>query len=271
MNIYVKFITLYCLLCLLSCAAKQQKKTTKSPPNILLILTDDQGWGDLSINGNTNLRTPNIDQLAGNGVTLDRFYVSPVCSPTRAEILTGRYAVRSGVYSTSQGGERIDLDETTLADIFQRAGYTTGALGKWHSGMQYPYHPNGRGFEEFYGFCSGHWGNYIDPVLEHNGNLVKGEGFLPDDLTNKTIHFIEKNKDRPFFAYLPLNTPHSPMHMPDKWWERFKDKELNMLGDGRQKEEIGHTKAALAFVENIDYNVGRIVQKLQALDLEENT
>jgi len=257
--------------CLFACATPPKNTAPTSPPNILFILTDDQGWGDLSVNGNNNLHTPNIDQLAKNGATLDRFFVSPVCSPTRAEILTGRYAVRSGVYSTSQGGERIDLDETTIADVFKQAGYATGAFGKWHSGMQYPYHPNGRGFDEYYGFCSGHWGNYIDPVLEHNGDLVMGEGFLPDDLTNKAMAFIAQNKDRPFFAYLPLNTPHSPMHMPDEWWDRFKDKDLKLLGDGRGKEEIEHTKAALAFVENIDYNVGRIVQKLQALDLANNT
>ncbi|MEM6320810.1 MAG: arylsulfatase [Bacteroidota bacterium] len=248
-----------------------ESTTEQRPPNILLILTDDQGWGDLSINGNTNLQTPNIDRLTKNGATLDRFFVSPVCSPTRAEILTGRYALRSGVYSTSQGGERIDLDETTMADYFKAAGYQTGAFGKWHSGMQYPYHPNGRGFDEFYGYCSGHWGNYIDPMLEHNGQLVQGEGFLPDDLTNKTMEFIEKNRDQPFFAYLPFNTPHNPMQMPDEWWKPFEEKELTMLGDGRQAEIVGHTKAALAFCENIDWNVGRIIKKLQDLNLEENT
>ena len=245
--------------------------TEEKSPNIVFILTDDQGWGDLSINGNQNLQTPNIDNLGKNGAILDRFYVSAVCSPTRAEILTGRYAVRCGVYSTSQGGERIDLDETTIAQVFQNAGYKTGAFGKWHSGMQYPYHPNGRGFEEFYGFCSGHWGNYLDPMLEHNGELIQGKGFLPDDLTNKAMEFIEKNKDQPFFAYLPYNTPHSPMQMPDEWWDKFKDKELSFLGDGRRAEKIGHTKAALAFVENIDWNVGRLVNKLESLDLLDNT
>jgi len=269
---HIHFFLLPLLLILIvACNTSNDTSSNKQPPNILFILTDDQGWGDLSVNGNKNLKTPNIDNLAKNGATLDRFYVSAVCSPTRAEILTGRYAVRSGVYSTSQGGERIDLDEMTIAKVFQKSGYKTGAFGKWHSGMQYPYHPNGRGFEEYYGFCSGHWGNYINPILEHNGNLVKGKGFLPDDLTNKTMAFIEKNKDQPFFAYLPLNTPHSPMHMPQAWWDKFKDKELTDLGDGRRTEKIEHTKAALAFVENIDWNVGRLMKKLQDLGLEENT
>ncbi|HSI76483.1 MAG TPA: sulfatase-like hydrolase/transferase, partial [Lunatimonas sp.] len=151
--------------------------TSQKPPNVVIILTDDQGWGDLSHSGNTNLSTPNIDQLATQGVSFERFYVQPVCSPTRAELLTGRYHLRSGVYGTSSGEERLDLDEVTLADIFKDAGYTTGAFGKWHSGMQYPYHPNGRGFDEFYGFCSGHWGDYFSPMLEHNGQLVRGNGF----------------------------------------------------------------------------------------------
>ncbi len=271
---FIKTTLLYFFISsLIACQPSKETTAVKDlpPPNVLFILTDDQGWGDLSINGNQNLQTPNIDQLAKNGALLDRFYVSPVCSPTRAEILTGRYAVRSGVYSTSQGGERIDLDETTIAEVFKQAGYKTGAFGKWHSGMQYPYHPNGRGFDEYYGFCSGHWGNYIDPMLEHNGELVQGVGFLPDDLTNKAMTFIEKNKDQPFFAYLPFNTPHSPMQMPDEWWNKFKDKELTYLGDGRGKEEIEHTKPALAFCENIDWNVGRLVQKLKDLGIEENT
>jgi len=130
-------------------------------PNVLVILTDDQGWGDLSLNGNTNLATPKIDSLARDGAMFERFYVCPVCSPTRAEFLTGRYHVRGGVFSTSTGGERLDLDETTIAQAFKAAGYATGAFGKWHNGTQYPYHPNARGFDEFYGFCSGHWGDYF--------------------------------------------------------------------------------------------------------------
>ena len=104
-------------------------------PNIVVILTDDQGWGDLSLNGNTNLATPNIDSLASDGAMFENFYVSPVCSPTRAEFLTGRYHPRANVYSTSAGGERLDLDETTIADVFKKEGYATGAFGKWHNGM----------------------------------------------------------------------------------------------------------------------------------------
>jgi len=175
------------------------------PPNVVLIVSDDQGWGDLSLHGNTNIRTPNIDSIALNGASFSKFFVSPVCSPTRAELLTGRYHPRTGVYCTSAGGERMNLDETTIADIFKQAGYATGVFGKWHNGMQYPYHPNGRGFDEFYGFASGHWGDYFSPaLLEHNGELVQGEGYLVDDFTEKALSFIETHKENPFFVYIPL-------------------------------------------------------------------
>jgi len=241
------------------------------PPNVILILTDDQGWGDLSVTGNINLETPNIDRLAEEGITFEHFFVSPVCSPTRAELLTGRYHPRGGIYSTSEGGERLDADETTIAEVFKKAGYATAAYGKWHNGMQPPYHPNARGFEDFYGFCSGHWGDYFSPVLEHNGAIVKGNGFIVDDFTDHGINFIEKNKDRPFFLYLPYNTPHSPMQVPDKWWNKFENKEMILTHHIPEREDIAFTRAALAMCENIDWNVGRITNKIEELGLAGNT
>lgn len=244
-----------------------------SPPNVVVILTDDQGWGDLGMNGNTNLSTPNIDRLAREGAHFERFYVCPVCSPTRAEFLTGRYHPRGGVYSTSAGGERLDLDEVTIADTFRAAGYATGAFGKWHNGMQHPYHPNGRGFEEFYGFCSGHWGNYFSPPLEHNGRIVQGDGFVIDDFTTRAMAFIEKSvkRGRPFFAYLPYNTPHSPMQVPDRWWKKFREKEVAMRNRNPKKENAGHIRAALAMCENIDWNVGRLTNHLDKLGIARET
>jgi len=243
----------------------------KTSPNVVLFITDDQGWGDLSYNGNTNLQTPNIDGLATNGISFENFYVQPVCSPTRAELLTGRHFTRLGVYGTSAGAERMNLDETTLADILKKEGYATAAYGKWHNGMQPPYHPNSRGFDDFYGFASGHWGSYFDPMLEHNGGIVRGEGFLVNDLTDRGLQFIEKEKEGPFFLYLPYNTPHSPMQVPDAYWNKFKDKPLEKRYTGEEKEDINFTKAALAMVENIDFNVGRVTKKLKELGLEENT
>jgi arylsulfatase A-like enzyme len=268
LRIYLPLINLMFLILLfsMSCSHPLERR-----PNIILILSDDQGWGDLSVTGNANLSTPNIDNLAKTGVTFNHFYVSPVCSPTRAEMLSGRYFVRGGVYSTSAGGERLDLDETTLAEIFKNAGYATAAYGKWHNGMQPPYHPNARGFDDFYGFCSGHWGNYFSPVLEHNGKLVNGKGYIIDDLTDYALEFISKNKDNPFFLYLPFNTPHSPMQVPDQWWNQFRDKDLKRRHRDPEKEDIPFTRAALAMCENIDWNVGRLVTGLDELELMENT
>ena len=246
---------------------------TADRPNVVVILSDDQGWGDLSLHGNPNLKTPNIDSLARDGAHVQNFYVCAVCSPTRAEFLTGRYHTRMGVYSTSAGGERFNADEQTIAEVFRDAGYATAAYGKWHSGMQYPYHPNARGFADFYGFCSGHWGNYFSPMLEHNGQIVQGKGFIVDDLFNHAIDFISTNRENPFFVYLPLNTPHSPMQVPDKFWDRFKDKEIvpDPTKENAKKQNITHTRAALAMCENIDENVGRLLKELDESKLADNT
>jgi arylsulfatase A-like enzyme len=240
-------------------------------PNIVIILSDDQGWGDLSLTGNKNLRTPNIDALARGGAVLDHFFVCAVCSPTRAEFLSGRYHPRCGVRGVTTGQERMNLDERTLADTLKAAGYATGAFGKWHNGSQWPYHPNARGFDEYYGFTSGHWGEYFDPPLEHNGRMVRGKGYVTDDFTSHAITFIEQNQARPFLCYLPLNTPHSPFSVPDEYWDRFKDKPLEMRARDANREDVATTRCALAMCENIDANVGRLLRRLDDLKLTERT
>jgi arylsulfatase A-like enzyme len=240
-------------------------------PNLVVILADDQGWGDLSLTGNKNLRTPNIEALARGGAVLDQFFVCPVCSPTRAEFLTGRYHSRCGVRGVSTGQERMNLDERTLAEMLKAAGYSTGAFGKWHNGSQWPYHPNARGFDEYYGFTSGHWGEYFDPPMEHNGQMVRGKGFIADDFTNHALAFIEQHQAHPFFCYLPLNTPHSPFCVPDEYWDRFKDKPLEMRARDSQREDLATTRCALAMCENIDANVGRVVRRLDELNLTDRT
>lgn len=247
-----------------------EERSIPTRPNILLIISDDQGWGDLGVNGNSSVHTPRIDAMAEAGVQFTRFYVSPVCSPTRAELLTGRYHPRGGIYDTSSGGERLDLDETTVAELFQSSGYRTGAFGKWHNGSQPPYHPNNRGFEEYYGFASGHWGNYFSPMLERNGEVVQGEGFIIDDLTNQTLKFIEEEIDQPFFAWLALNTPHSPMQVPDLWWDRYENDSIppHRYQDSESPDK---TRAAWALCENIDWNVGRMLDRLDSLGKLENT
>ena len=254
-------------------ACTSEVMSKERDPNVVVFLADDQGWGDLSINGNPNIKTPSIDSLARDGATIDHFYVCAVCSPTRAEFLTGRYHTRMGVFSTSTGGERFNADEETIAEVFGRAGYATAAFGKWHSGMQYPYHPNARGFDDFYGFCSGHWGHYFSPMLERNGEIVTGEGFIIDDLTSQAMSFIREKKDQPFFVYLPYNTPHSPMQVPDENWDQFKEKKIvsDAAEANARSEKLDHTRAALAMTQNIDQNVGRVLSLLDDLAISEDT
>jgi arylsulfatase A-like enzyme len=223
------------------------------------------------VHGNRNLSTPRIDSLAREGAIFDRFYACPLCAPTRAELLTGRYHPRGGVHGVTTGAERLNLDERTVADVFRAAGYATAAFGKWHNGTQYPYHPNGRGFAEYYGFCSGHWGHYFDPLLEHNGQLLHGKGFIIDDLTDHALAFIEQHRDGPFFCYLPYNTPHTPWQVPDRFFNKFRDQPISMRYAGPQKELLDQTRCALAMCENIDWNVGRVLDRLAALGVAENT
>ncbi len=250
-------------------AAACQKSATR--PNVLVILTDDQGWGDLSIHGNTNLSTPHIDSLAKDGALLEQFFVCAVCAPTRAEFLTGRYHPRGGVRGVSTGAERLNLQERTVANLFQNEGYATACFGKWHNGSQHPYHPNSRGFQEYYGFTSGHWGDYFSPELDHNGELTQGDGFLVDDLTNHAIDFMKQQSDKPFFCYLPLNTPHSPMQVPDRFYEKFASFQPAMLATDASTEDVAMTRAALAMCENIDWNVGRILSALDEMGQAGNT
>lgn len=240
-------------------------------PNVVLVLTDDQGWGDLSCSGNTNLSTPNIDRLAADGATMEHFYVQPLCAPTRAEILTGRYFARTGVHGVTRRAECLNLDETTIADVFRTGGYATGCFGKWHSGSAYPYHPNGRGFDEFCGFCCGHWSHYFNSTLEHNGEETRGEGYIIDALTDRAMAFIEQHRDEPFFCYVPFNTPHSPFQAPDRWYDKFADAELEMHHRDPEKEDLPAIRCVLAMCENIDWNLGRLVDKVEELGLTNDT
>ncbi len=240
-------------------------------PNVLIFLADDAGWGDYSRNGNKQVSTPHIDSIAEQGVTLDRFYVCPVCAPTRAEFLTGRYHSRTGVYGVSIGQERMDLDERTIADAFKSAGYATGAFGKWHNGSQWPYHPMARGFDEYFGHTAGHWGEYFDPPLEHNGKLIRARGYIVDACTDQAIDFIERNHQKPFFCYVPFTTPHSPWAVPNDDWQRFRDKPIPQRSSQPKDEVLDETRCALAMIENQDRNVGRILDQLASLRIAENT
>ncbi len=245
--------------------------TAATQPNVIVILADDAGWGDYSFNGNRQLATPNIDALAKAGAHFDRFFVQPVCSPTRSEFLTGRYHRRLGVTGVSTGHERMNLDEKTFADSFKAAGYVTGIFGKWHNGSQWPYHPLARGFDTFWGYTSGHWGEYLDAPLEHNGVMKTSKGYIVDVLTEKALQFIDRNKGKPFLCYVPFTTPHSPWSVPPEDWNRFKDKPITQTATQPALEKLDETRCAQAMLENQDRNVGRILAKLKELNLENDT
>jgi arylsulfatase A-like enzyme len=256
------------LACLLLLACRLSGATQ---PNVVVLLADDAGWGDYSFNGNRQIATPNIDSIARGGVHFERFFVQPVCSPTRSEFLTGRYHRRLGVYGVSTGQERMNPDEKTFADSFKAAGYVTGIFGKWHNGSQWPYHPLARGFETFWGYTSGHWGEYFDAPLEHNGVMKSSQGYIVDVLTDKALQFIERNQAKPFLCFVPFTTPHSPWSVPASDWARFKDKPIAQTATQAANERVNETRCALAMVENQDRNVGRILAKLKELHLENDT
>jgi arylsulfatase A len=236
------------------------EKRAPIPTNVILILTDDQGYGDLRIHGNDSINTPVLDQLARESARFDRFYVSPLCAPTRASILTGRYHLRTRTVSVSNGLETMDAAEYTLAELFKDNDYQTGIFGKWHNGQHYPNHPLVQGFDEFTGFLAGHWSNYFDTHVEKNEKVYEAAGYLPDVLTDEAIAFMEKNKAQPFFTYLAYNTPHSPHQVPDKYFDRYKKIGLS--------DELA---AIYGMVSNIDANVGRLLAKVKEMGLEENT
>ena len=230
------------------------------PPNVLLVMTDDQGWGDVRCHGNPLIDTPTLDLLAGQGARFDRFYVSPVCAPTRASLLTGRYHLRTGVSSVTGGLEAMRAVEVTLAEALRGAGYATGCFGKWHNGAQYPIHPNGQGFDEFLGFCGGHLNNYFDPPLERNGVPVRPEGYVSDALTDGAIAFIREHRDVPFLCYVPYNAPHGPNQVPDRYYDKYEARGLDPL-----------LASVYGMVENLDENIARLLATLDELELADGT
>lgn len=247
-------------------------KSSADRPNVVILLADDAGWGDFSSSGNRSVSTPCIDSLASSGAKFDRFFVCPVCSPTRAELLTGRYHPRGGVRGVSEGAERLNLDEVTLAQWFQANGYATGCFGKWHNGSQGPYHPRARGFDEYFGYTEGHWGEYFNPPLENQeGRMVSTQGYIVDVLTDRALDFIERKHKQPFLCFVPFTTPHSPWGVPASDWKRFQNKEIVQSGRNRGQEKLDETRCALAMLENQDRNVGRILDKLDSLQIADNT
>ncbi len=240
---------------IMNCSSKPKRQ-----PNVVLVMTDDQGYGDVRSHGNELIDTPVQDQLAVEGTRFNLFYVSPVCAPTRASLLTGRYHLRTGTVWVTHGLENIRADETTIAEILKQAGYTTGCFGKWPNGSHHPHHPNTKKFNEFFSFCAGHWNNYFDTGLEKNGRKVKTTGFITNVLTDAAIEFIGRNQHQPFFCYVPYNAPHGPFQVPDKYFDKYKQRGLN-----------DKDAAVYGMVENADENLGRILNKLDELGLQEDT
>lgn len=236
-------------------------------PNVIVIMTDDQGYGDLGCHGNPVLKTPNLDRLYRESVRLTDFHVSPFCTPTRAALMTGRYPARTGAYRTSSGRTMMHTDETTIAEVFGSGGYVTGMVGKWHLGDNAPHRPQDRGFQDVVwhrcggvGQASDYWGNdYFDDTYERNGKFEKFQGYCTDVWFAEAMRFVENNKERPFFLYLATNAPHGPYRVPREWAKPYAGKKTvanaNFYG----------------MIANIDHNVGLLRQRLTELGLAENT
>lgn len=256
-------------------------------PNIILIMTDDQGIGDLGVMGNPIIETPNIDAMASRSASLSRFYVSPVCSPTRACLMTGRYNYRTRVVDTWVGRSMMDTEEVTIAEILQDAGYATGIFGKWHLGDYYPMRPNDQGFEEALVHKGGglaqpsepfeNQRRYTNPILFHNGQQVQKQGYCTDVYFDGALSFIEKAQadNRPFFSYIAMNAPHGPYHdVPEDLKAKYKQKDIPSIsiGDSKSNQKtLDNVAGVLAMIENVDQNVGRLFARLDDLELTENT
>ncbi len=255
---------------LLALAALTQTEaaTSGTKPNVILIMTDDQGYGDIGRHGNTMIRTPNLDRLHDESVRFTQFHVDPTCSPTRAALLTGRYSTRAGVWHTVMGRSLLYRDEVTVADVFAANGYRNAIIGKWHLGDTYPLRPQDRGFHETFIHGGGgvaqtpdYWGNdYTDDHYRVNGEWKPFTGYCTDVFFREATAFIERQRDQPFFLYLPTNVPHSPYNVPARYQRTYLDQ--------------GVAPAMAAFygmIENLDENLGRLLARLKALGLEENT
>ena len=230
-------------------------------PNLVLILTDDQGWWDVPSNGNRIIETPNLDRLAHEGVQFSQFYACPVCAPTRASLMTGRHYLRTGVYNTRFGGDHLDPAELTLPQHLARHGYRTGLFGKWHLGQSGKHHPNRRGFHDALSFAQGHTERYFYPdQLTWNGKPLAARGYISDILTDAAIQFIEANRAQPFFTYLSFNAPHSPNYIDNARAEKYLKKNVP-LNDAQ----------IYGMIQRCDENIGRLLTRLDDLKLSDNT
>lgn len=246
-------------------------QTDSSQPNVILVITDDQGYGDLGAHGNPILKTPELDKLHGESVRFTDFHVGPTCAPTRGALMSGQWPNRAGPWHTIMGRSMLFKDKLTLGDVFSASGYSTGLFGKWHLGDNYPYRPEDRGFQEVVRHGAGgvgqtpdYWNNaYFDDTYFHNGKPKPFEGYCTDVYFNEAKRFIKEQTEagKPFFAYISTNAPHSPFHCPDEYWKSY-------LKYGGVDEQLAIFYGMIA---NIDENVGTLRQWLEDKGLAENT
>lgn len=243
-------------------------------PNIVFVLTDDQGYGDLGCTGNPVLHTPNIDAFHSQSVRFTDFHVSPTCAPTRSALMTGRHEFKNGVTHTIFERDRMTTNATTVAQILKRAGYATAIFGKWHLGDEAPYQPNRRGFDEVFihgaggigqtyaGSCGDAPDNkYFDPVILHDGRFEKTKGYCTDVFFDRALSWIDQRRktNTPFFAYISLNAPHAPLDCPTSYFAKYQGKVPDM------------SAKFFGMIENIDDNFGVLIKRLDAWGLAENT
>lgn len=242
---------------------------TPSRPNVVIVLIDNHGYYELSRNGHKIVQTPRIDKLSEESVYFSDFNAPPFCSPSRTELLTGRYALRAGVHDTVGGVSILHQDEQTIADILQGQGYRTAVFGKWHLGLSYPYAPKFRGFEEVFIHGGGgvsqledyYGNNHLDATFEHNGQYVKSRGYSTDVLFDQGIDFIGRNREQPFFCFISTPAVHFPtLKHPDNT-QRLLDRGV----------EDSKELAIYSMIENVDDNVGRLLDYLEEIEMRENT
>ena len=266
-NLFVRSLLCICALAVSGASDVLADSLAGSRPNIILVMTDDQGMGDLSCMGNTVLSTPNLDKFHGMSTRLIDFHVSPTCAPTRSAIFSGRHEFRNGVTHTIKERERMALSTTTFPQLLRTAGYETGIFGKWHLGDEDEYQPYSRGFSEtfihgaggigqaYQGSCADFppnrqsQGKYFDNVILHNDTIVKTKGFCTDVFFQAALGWVKKQHTAktPYFAYITLNAPHGPMLAPEKYKKKFAD----MGWDG-------NTQGRYGMIENIDHNFGSV-------------
>ena len=271
--------------------ACQSKKVENQPPNVIVIITDDQGYGDLGLHNNPNLKTPAIDDFARQSIQFSNFHVSPVCAPTRSSLMTGRYSLRTGVRDTYNGGAIMASSEVTIAEMLKQRNYKTGIFGKWHLGDNYPSRPSDQGFDESLIHLAGGIGqvgdftnyfkmetSYFDPILWHNNEQKPYKGYCSDIFTDNAIRFIEENKGQPFFCYLSFNAPHTPLQVPDKYYQMYKDTDPTAGIDPAllpvapmSDKDIEDARKVYAMVTNIDDNLKQLFQKIEDLGIKDDT